>query len=126
MPRILIIEDSPVLHRFIEISLRGQDIHVESAYKGATGLEAAIGNPPDLIMLDLGLPDVDGWDVLDELRSNPATVDVPVLVSTGWEGEEIALRAHSRGAEVLPKPYAASDLRTAVLAMVGTEVPAIG
>ena len=126
MPRILIIEDSPVLLRFIEISLRGQDIDVESADKGASGLEAAIGNPPDLIMLDLGLPDVDGWDVLDELRSNPATVDVPVLVSTGWEGEEIVLRAHSRGAEVLPKPYAASDLRTAVLAMVGTEVPAIG
>ena len=77
-------------------------------------------------MLELGLPDVDGWDVLDELRSNPATVDVPVLVTTGWEGEEIALRAHSRGAEVLPKPYAASDLRTAVLAMVGSEVPATG
>ena len=126
MPRILIIEDSPVLHRFIEISLRGQDIDVKSADKGASGLAAAIGNPPDLIMFDLGLPDVDGWDVLDELRSNPATVDVPVLVSTGWEGEEIALRAHSRGAEVLPKPYAASDLRTAVLAMVGTEVPAPG
>ncbi len=126
MPRILIIEDSPVLHRFIEISLRGQQFEVESADKGEAGLAAAIDNPPDLIMLDLGLPDVDGWDVLDELRSDPATVDVPVLVSTGWEGEEIAVRAHSRGAEVLPKPYAASDLRTAVIAMLGAEASAAG
>ncbi len=126
MPRILIIEDSPVLHRFIEISLRAQQIDVESADKGGVGLEAALDDPPDLIMLDLGLPDVEGWDVLDELRSNPATADIPVLVSTGWDGEEIAVRAHSRGAEVLPKPYAASDLRSAVLAMLGAEAPTAG
>jgi hypothetical protein len=44
-----------------------------------------------------------------------------VLVSTGWEGSEISIRAHSRGAEVLPKPYAASDLRAAVVAMMGVE-----
>jgi len=122
--RILVIEDSPVLHRFIEISLRGQGVKVDRADKGQAGLDSAIADPPDLIMLDLSLPDVDGWDVLDELRSNPATSRVPVLVSTGWEGDEISVRAHSRGAEVLPKPYAASDLRTAVLAMVGSEIRA--
>lgn len=126
MPRILVIEDSRVLHRFIEISLRGRDITVESAEKGKAGLVAAIEDPPDLIMLDLGLPDVDGWDVLDELRSDPSTAHVPVLVSTGWEGSEISVRAHSRGAEVLPKPYAASDLRTAVLAMLDADVVAAG
>lgn len=122
MPRILMIEDSPVLHRFIEISLRGQDVIVDSAAKGRAGLEAAADDPPDLIMLDLGLPDINGWDVLDELRSNPSTAEVPVLVSTGWEGSEISVRAHSRGAEVLPKPYAASDLRAAVLAMLNGDV----
>lgn len=126
MPRILVIEDSPVLHRFIEIGLRGRDIAVESAEKGQTGLAAAIEDPPDLIMLDLGLPDIDGWDVLDQLRSDPSTANVPVLVSTGWEGSEISVRAHSRGAEVLPKPYAASDLRSAVLAMLDADVVAAG
>jgi len=126
MPRILMIEDSPVLHRFAEIALRSQDIGVECADKGEAGLKAAIDDPPDLVMLDLGLPDLDGWDVLDELRSNPATADIPVLVSTGWEGEEVALRAHSRGAEVLPKPYTASDLRVAVLAMLGADAPVGG
>jgi DNA-binding response OmpR family regulator len=122
MPRILVIEDSPVLHRFIEISLRGHVVEVIAAAKGRSGLDAAIEDPPDLILLDLGLPDIDGWDVLDELRSHPTTEHIPVLVSTGWEGEEISVRAHSRGAEVLPKPYAASDLRAAVLAMLGAEV----
>jgi DNA-binding response OmpR family regulator len=126
MPRVLVIEDSPVLHRFIEISLRGQDITVDSAEKGSTGLEEARANPPDMVLLDLGLPDVDGWEVLDELRSDPATSDVPVLVTSGWESAEVSVRAHSRGAEVLPKPYAASDLRTAVLAMLGAEVAAAG
>ncbi len=124
MPRILVIEDSPVLHRFIEISLRSHVVEVRFAAKGGTGLAAAIDDPPDLIILDLTLPDIDGWDVLDELRSNPATSEIPVLVSTGWEGAEISVRAHSRGAEVLPKPYSASDLRTAVLAMLSEEIPA--
>jgi DNA-binding response OmpR family regulator len=124
MPRILVIEDSPVLHRFIEISLRGHVVEVIPAAKGRAGLDTAIEDPPDLILLDLGLPDIDGWDVLDELRSHPETERIPVLVSTGWEGNEISVRAHSRGAEVLPKPYAASDLRAAVLAMLGTEIPA--
>ena len=123
MPRVLVIEDSPVLHRFIEISLRGQDLVVESAEKGSAGLEAAIADPPDLIMLDLGLPDVDGWEVLDSLRDHTTTEDVPVLVTSGWQGNEISVRAHSRGAEVLPKPYAASDLRTAVMAMLGAVAP---
>jgi two-component system KDP operon response regulator KdpE len=124
MPRILVIEDSPVLHPFIEISLRGHVVEVIPAAKGRAGLDTAIEDPPDLILLDLGLPDIDGWDVLDELRSHPETERIPVLVSTGWEGNEISVRAHSRGAEVLPKPYAASDLRAAVLAMLGTEIPA--
>ena len=123
MPRILVIEDSPVLRRFIEISLRGQNVIVDGAAKGRTGIDAATTDPPDLIMLDLGLPDIDGWTVLDELRSNESTSRVPVLVSTGWEGSEISVRAHSRGAEVLPKPYAASDLRAAVVAMLGVEAP---
>jgi DNA-binding response OmpR family regulator len=126
MPRILVIEDSPVLHRFIEISFRGQDIAVDSAEKGAAGLEAALADPPDLVMLDLGLPDLDGWQVLDELRADPTTARTPVLVTSGSKGPEISVRAHSRGAEVLPKPYAASDLRTAVLAMLGAEVTAAG
>ncbi|GMQ86707.1 MAG: hypothetical protein BMS9Abin07_2298 [Acidimicrobiia bacterium] len=124
MPRILVIEDSPVLQRFIEISLRGQNAIVQSATKGRTGIAAATSDPPDLIMLDLSLPDIDGWAVLDELRTNEATARVPVLVSTGWEGTEVSVRAHSRGAEVLPKPYAASDLRAAVIAMLGADAPA--
>ena len=57
MARLLLLEDSRVLHRFIEISLRGQDVTVEWSDKGLPGLESALEDPPDLIMLDLTLPE---------------------------------------------------------------------
>jgi CheY-like chemotaxis protein len=70
---------------------------IEEAATGASGLESALRNPPDIILLDLGLPDMDGATVLNHLKNDPDTRHVPVVVVTSsrlQESELDRLRAH--------------------------------
>ena len=114
MARIIAIEDSPALQRFIAITMRGTDIDIEAFLLGAPGLEAAIDNPPDLIILDLGLPDMPGWEILERLRSEPATVNVPVVVATGETRSVVIGRLSGLNAVMLEKPYTGAVLRATV------------
>jgi DNA-binding response OmpR family regulator len=109
--RIIAIEDSPALQRLLAITLRGSGIEIEAFLLGAPGLQAAIENPPDLIVLDLGLPDIPGWDVLERLRSEPSTADVPVLVATGESRSAVINRLAELNAVLLEKPYTGAVLR---------------
>jgi DNA-binding response OmpR family regulator len=109
--RIIAIEDSPALQRLLAITLRGSGIEIEAFLLGAPGLQAAIEDPPDLIVLDLGLPDIPGWDVLERLRSEPSTADVPVLVATGESRSAVINRLAELNAVLLEKPYTGAVLR---------------
>ena len=111
MARIIAIEDSPALQRLLAITLRGSGIEIEAFLLGAAGLQAAVENPPDLIVLDLGLPDIPGWDVLERLRSEPSTADVPVLVATGESRSAVINRLAELNAVLLEKPYTGAVLR---------------
>ena len=111
MARIIAIEDSPALQRLLAITLRGSGMEIEAFLLGAPGLQAAIENPPDLIVLDLGLPDIPGWDVLERLRSEPSTADVPVLVATGESRSAVINRLAELNAVLLEKPYTGAVLR---------------
>lgn len=119
MARIIAIEDSPALQCLLALTMRGTEIEIESYLLGLSGLEAAIENPPDLIILDLGLPDVPGWEVLDRLRSEPATADVPILVATGESRSVVGDRLSVLGAVMLEKPFTGAALRATVRALIG-------
>jgi signal transduction histidine kinase/CheY-like chemotaxis protein len=95
--RVLLIEDQPAM-RYVLAQLLDPLKHViEEAATGASGLESALRNPPDIILLDLGLPDMDGATVLNHLKNDPDTRHVPVVVVTSsrlQESELDRLRAH--------------------------------
>lgn len=110
--RVLVVEDSPVIQRLIEICLRPAGFDVAVAGEGIEALQLAAQDPPDLVVLDVGLPDITGWDVLAGLRGNDATKDVTVLMLTGDGREETERAADNLGADAfLTKPFRPNDLR---------------
>lgn len=124
MARLIVIEDSPVLQRLIAIAMRNTGIEIEAHLDGSGGLEAALATPPDLIVLDLGLPDMSGWQVLERLRADPATLETPVVITTGETRGSIADRAATLDAVTLEKPYTGAVLRSTILMLIDTRAVA--
>lgn len=120
--RVLVVEDSAVIRRLIEVCLRPADLEVIMREDGPTGLLAAQTERPDLLVLDIGLPEMDGWQVLDRLRSDPAFRHLPVLVLTAHAEEESRRRATEGGADsFVTKPFQPNDFRQEVLNLLARQ-----
>lgn len=118
--RVLVVEDSAVIQRLIEICLRPAGFDVLLAGDGGTALDIARSEPVDLVLLDVGLPDISGWEVLAALRGAEATKDVTVLMLTGDGREETERKADDLGADAfLTKPFRPNDLREVVVRLAG-------
>jgi CheY-like chemotaxis protein len=114
--RILVIEDSAVIRRLIEVCLRAADLEILMREDGPSGLAAVRSESPDLLVLDIGLPGMDGWQVLDHIRSDTATRSLPVVVLTAHAEEESRRRADEGGADAfVTKPFQPNDFRQTVL-----------
>lgn len=122
MPRILVIEDdadfADSIKGLLESFLRGGEISI--ATTGTDGLDAARTLPPDVILLDLGLPDIDGFEVLRRLNSDEGTRLIPVVMLTGIGMDTtIKVKALELGAEAfLNKPFEPGELAAQVNAML--------
>ena len=104
--RVLVVEDSAVIQRLIAVCLRPSGLVVETRDDGPAGLDAALQNPPDLLILDVGLPRMDGWQVLDRIRADMRTRNLKVLVLTAHAQEETRERADRGGADAfITKPF---------------------
>lgn len=113
---MLVVEDSAVIRRLIEVCLRPANLEVVMREDGPTGLEAAVSENPDLLVLDIGLPEMDGWEVLNRLRSDPRTKQLAVLVLTAHAEEESRRRADEGGADAfVTKPFQPNDFRQTIL-----------
>lgn len=118
--RVLVVEDSSVIRRLIEVCLRPASLDLIMAEDGPSGLERVRADHPDLVVLDIGLPVMDGWQVLDEIRRDPHLAQLPVLVLTAHAEEESRRRADEGGADAfVTKPFQPSDLRQEVLRLLG-------
>ena len=110
-PTILVIEDDPMASRLVALMLGNAGYQVVSASNGLQGLEMAQDSPPDLILLDLMLPGPDGFDVLSQLRTEPRTASVPVIVVSSKSQHTDKQTAASIGANAyLTKPYKRAEL----------------
>ena len=106
--RVLIVEDEPALLRALQINLRARGYEVVTSTAGAQALAEAVRQPPDAVLLDLGLPDLDGTDVIRQLRSWTA---VPVLVLSGRAGSGDKIVALDAGADdYVTKPFSMEEL----------------
>ncbi len=118
-PSVLVIEDSASVRRLIDVCLRPLGAEMRFAEDGLIGLDAARSDVPDAIILDIGLPGLDGWEVLSQLRSEPDTVGIRVLVLTAHAQPEMADRAVAGGADAfMTKPFRPNDLRESVAALL--------
>jgi DNA-binding response OmpR family regulator len=79
MARVLVVDDDPVIVRLLEVNLRLDGYEVETASRGEEALERAAANPPDLVILDVMMPGLDGWETSRRLREQPAFAQTPVV-----------------------------------------------
>ena len=107
-PHILVIDDEPQILRALRTILLEKQFRVTTASRGEEGLTLAAANPPDLIILDLGLPDMSGIEVCGRLR---AWTQVPIIVLTVRDSEQDKVAALDRGADdYLTKPFGIEEL----------------
>ncbi len=103
------------MRRLIEVCLRVLGVEVSSASDGMEGLEAIRHDRPDAVVLDIGLPGLDGWEVLRQLRDDTDTASIKVLVLTAHAQPEMADKAARGGADsFMTKPFRPLDLRIQV------------
>lgn len=112
--RVLVVEDDPAIRRLIELCLDQPDRTVDLRGNGAAGLEAIAEIAPDVVVLDITLPDIDGWEVLRALRL-ALSDDVAVVIVTADTEAGARARAETEGANAfMTKPFRPNELRKIV------------
>lgn len=115
-PRVLVVEDDEDVRGLLSAHLRRLGCVVEQVATGAAGLAAARAVPPDLVLLDVLLPDLDGRDVARELAEDPATADRPVVLTSMLDAQDLA---GLPVAGVLRKPFTRRDLARVLASVQG-------
>jgi CheY-like chemotaxis protein len=114
---VLLVEDDPGTPDVLSVLLHEDNVHLTSAKDATDALVIASEKHFDLILLDLGLPRVDGFELLRQLKELPATQSIPVIVLTAWNSATDKLRGFELGAvDYLTKPFESSELRARVRA----------
>jgi CheY-like chemotaxis protein len=120
---VLVVDDEETMRLLCRVNLAASGIEVLEAADGATGLELAKSERPDLILLDVMMPGLDGWQVARRLAADPATREIPVVFLTARAGHEDRLQGERVGAVgYVVKPFDPVSIATVVeltLARVG-------
>ncbi len=115
MHRVLLIDDTESLHRPIKNALVMDGIEVYDAYDGTTGIHQAKAVLPDLILLDIKMPGIDGYEVCQELIRDPETAKIPIIFVSGMGEAEDRVRGLDLGAaDFISKPFNVEELRARV------------
>ncbi|TAD75562.1 MAG: EAL domain-containing protein [Oscillatoriales cyanobacterium] len=106
VPDILIVDDTPENLKLLAALLAAESYHIRKALSGSMALKAVAADPPDLILLDIMMPDMDGYSVCETLKTDPATAGIPVLFLSGLSDAFDKVRAFEvGGADYITKPF---------------------
>jgi len=114
--RILVVDDEPDFASIVQGNLEKEGFEVDVAYDGVEGLEKVKQNPPDAIVLDVMMPEKDGYAMCSDLKGDPATADIPVVLLTAVASRVTSTRySHYDGMsteadDYIPKPASSEDI----------------
>ncbi|MEM7237328.1 MAG: response regulator [Pseudomonadota bacterium] len=114
--RVLLAEDEPHIIESLSFLLGRAGFEIATEMNGALALDHALSNPPDVMLLDVMLPDLDGFEMLRQLRADPRTMALPVVMLTAKGQREDRVRAQNLGADVfITKPFSNAEVVDAVI-----------
>ncbi|MFP4348784.1 MAG: response regulator transcription factor [Thermodesulfobacteriota bacterium] len=123
--RILVVDDEPDFAAIVQKNLEKEGFSVEVAYDGVEGLEKVKANPPDCIVLDVMMPEKDGYEVCKELKADDKYADIPIVMLTAVADHVSSTRySHADGMSMeaddyLPKPASAEDITDSIRSLIG-------
>jgi DNA-binding response OmpR family regulator len=117
---ILYIEDESAIHELVQDVLKHPDLTLVQALSAESGVKRAKRTKPDLIMLDVMMPDRDGWDIYEEIRAHPTLKEVPIIMLTGQLHRYRVIKEFADSAidAYITKPFDARRVRVEVQAML--------
>jgi DNA-binding response OmpR family regulator len=122
MSKILLVEDEKNIVLGVSICLRSEGMEVNVAVDGADALKKIEEDKPDLVLLDLVMPRLNGLDALQAMKSNPETKDIPVIVLSARAQEEDIQRAMDLGAaDYMAKPFRPVELLAVIQRVIGEQ-----
>jgi DNA-binding response OmpR family regulator len=120
MTRIIVVDDDKNICDLVQYRLTVMGMQVDSYFDGETGLAAILADPPDLAIIDVMMPKLDGLEVTRAIRANPATADLPIIIFTALGREEDELAAYAAGAKYYAiKPFSVLALGAYVQKILG-------
>jgi CheY-like chemotaxis protein len=109
--KILIVEDHPDVRRVLTLGLRHLGYEIVEADTGSSGIAQTVSESPDLVLVDLSLPDVNGLEIARVIKQNPRTAEIPLVALSGHSEREIAPKVLEAGmAAYLMKPIQTEEL----------------
>lgn len=124
---VLIVDDIPINVTLIEKMLKPFHFVIEKANDGQTALDIVADNKPDLILLDLMMPGINGYDVIKQLRAKEETQQLPIIVISALNSNEDVVKGYDLGAnDFLTKPIIMNRLHTSVITQLNKAMEAKG
>ncbi len=118
--RILIVEDEERIRKVINIIIRGENIEIDEASDGQEALDKVFSQKYDLVILDLMIPEIDGFGVLEKIRNNKDTKELPVVIVSARSSDRDILEGLKGGANYyIPKPFEPQELISSIELILG-------